>query len=66
LTTGKELIILFSMAGSKGYGKKPLWFWVLVYVVIGGIVYYGIYYLMSGKSGGNMYKAPGSTNETGY
>jgi len=54
------------MAGSKGYGKKPLWFWVLVYVVIGGIVYYGIYYLMSGKSGGNMYKAPGSTNETGY
>jgi hypothetical protein len=28
----------------EGYGKRPWWFWALVYVVVGGIVYAGIYY----------------------
>lgn len=30
------------MYGS-GYGKRRLWQWVLLYVVVGGLVYYGIY-----------------------
>lgn len=34
------------------YGKRPLWQWVLIYVVIGGIIYAGIYYLFLAKKGG--------------
>jgi hypothetical protein len=36
---------------SKGYGKRPLWQWVLLYVVIGGALYYGIYYFMNQGNG---------------
>lgn len=28
----------------KGYGKRPLWQWILIYVVIGAIAYSLIYY----------------------
>jgi hypothetical protein len=37
----------------KGYGKRPLWQWILIYLVVGGALYYGIYYFfMGGKDGG--------------
>ncbi len=41
-------------AGQKsyGYGKRPLWQWVVIYVVIGGIIYAGIYYFFLAKKGG--------------
>lgn len=29
---------------SSGYSKKPPWFWLLVYLVVGGAVYAGYYY----------------------
>lgn len=33
-------------AKSKGgYGKRPLWQWILLYLVVGGILYYLIYIL---------------------
>lgn len=36
----------------KAYGKKPLWQWILIYVVIGGIIYGLIYYfVLAGKGG---------------
>jgi hypothetical protein len=39
---------------SKGYGKRPLWQWILIYV-IAAIVIYGLIYLLfirnSGSSG---------------
>jgi hypothetical protein len=39
----------------KGYGKRPLWQWVLLYIVA-AIVVYGLIYLLffqkSGVSGG--------------
>lgn len=36
----------------KGYGKRPLWQWILIYVVIGAIVYGLIYYFfLAGKGG---------------
>lgn len=35
-----------------GYGKRPLWQWVLIYLFIGGIIYAGIYYLFLAKKGG--------------
>lgn len=42
----------------KGYGKRPLWFWILIYV-IAAIIIYGLIYLIwfhhtgSSKSGTN-------------
>lgn len=46
---------------SKGYGKRPIWQWVLIYIVAAVIVY-GLIYLIffnggdgSGSSGGYSY-----------
>ncbi len=40
---------------AKGYGKRPMWQWILLYVVV-AIVVYGLIYLIfihkSGSSGG--------------
>lgn len=36
----------------KGYGKRPLWQWILLYVIIGGIIYAGVYYFYLSKKGG--------------
>ncbi len=27
-----------------GYGKKPTWFWIVLYLVVGAVVYFLIYY----------------------
>lgn len=40
---------------SKGYGKRSIWFWVVVYVIIAIIVYGLIYLLFFRKSGGTGY-----------
>ncbi len=40
------------MADSNGYGQRPRWQWVLIYVVVGAIVYAGIYYLFFAGYGG--------------
>lgn len=32
---------------SNGYGKRPLWQWIVLYVVLGAIVYGAIYYFMT-------------------
>jgi hypothetical protein len=39
-----------------GYGKRPLWQWVLIYLVVGGALYYVIYLLFfAGKATGGGY-----------
>ncbi len=38
-----------------GYGKRPLWQWILIYLVIGGAVYMAIYYFYFAKKGGMSY-----------
>lgn len=38
------------------YGKRPLWQWLVIYLVIGGIIYAAIYYFILAPKGG--YKAP--------
>ncbi len=43
---------------AKGYGKRPVWQWVLIYVVVAIIVYGLIYVLFIHKSG--------STGTSGY
>lgn len=30
----------------KGYSKKPIWFWVLIYVGVGAVVYFAAYYFL--------------------
>lgn len=40
----------------QGYGTRPMWQWVLLYLVIGGVLYYGIYYFfLKGDSGSSLY-----------
>jgi hypothetical protein len=40
----------------KGYGKRPVWQWVVIYLVVAAIVYGLIYYLfMRGEGGGSGY-----------
>src|SRR5688572_2436581 len=41
-----------SGAKKGGYGKRPMWQWILIYLIVGGIVYYAIYYfVLAGKGG---------------
>ena len=47
--------------GKGGYGKKPLWFWILLYVVIGGLIYYLVYRFYFMKNGYNYNPYSGTT-----
>ncbi len=45
-------------AGEKkeyGYGNRPLWQWVVLYVIIGAVVYGLVYYFFLAKKGGYSY-----------
>lgn len=37
---------------SNNYGKRPLWQWILIYLIIGGIIYYAVYYFAFANKGG--------------
>jgi hypothetical protein len=47
-----------SQKPSKGYGKRPVWYWVLIYVVV-AIIIYGLIYLV-------FIRKTGSTGVGGY
>jgi hypothetical protein len=32
----------------KGYGKRPLWQWAVIYLIVGAVVYFLIYWLFLG------------------
>ena len=49
---------------SYGYGKRPLWQWILLYLVIGGIIYAAIYYFVLAPKGG--YNSGGTSNQSPY
>jgi hypothetical protein len=39
----------------KGYGKRPLWFWLLAYAAVGAVAYLVIYFaFFSGGDGGGL------------
>ncbi|EKD91553.1 MAG: hypothetical protein ACD_30C00002G0050 [uncultured bacterium] len=40
---------------ANGYGKRPLWQWVLIYLIVGGVIYFAIYYFFIGGSGSYSY-----------
>ncbi len=37
---------------SKGYGKRPVWQWVVIYLIVAVVVYGLIYLLFIHKGGG--------------
>jgi predicted lipoprotein with Yx(FWY)xxD motif len=37
---------------NTGYGKRPLWQWIILYIIIGAIIYAGGYYFFISKKGG--------------
>lgn len=39
----------------EGYGKRPMWQWVVIYLVVGLVVYGAIYYFVLAKKGGYSY-----------
>ncbi|MDD2823404.1 MAG: hypothetical protein PHQ59_04990 [Candidatus Daviesbacteria bacterium] len=45
----------------SGYGKRPLWQWIIIYLIIGAIVYGIIYYFVFARMGrsGNNTQTPG-------
>lgn len=45
---------------NKGYGKRPLWQWILMYAVVAAVVYGLIYYFILAKRGAN-YIVPSSS-----
>ncbi len=40
------------MAENETYGKRPLWQWVIIYLIIGAVVYGLIYFFLFAKPGG--------------
>lgn len=48
-----------------GYGKRPMWQWIILYLIVGGIIYYAVYYFFlmpkAGTSTG-LYGTPSSTS----
>jgi hypothetical protein len=40
------------MPSNSGYGKRPLWQWVLLYIIIGGVIYGLVYYFVFAESRG--------------
>jgi magnesium-transporting ATPase (P-type) len=47
----------------KGYGKRPIWQWILLYVII-AIVVYGLIYLIFIHKSGNSGNGTGSSGYT--
>ena len=47
------------LSSQKGYGKRPLWHWIIVYIVI-AIIIYGLIYLIFFHNNGN------SSNSSSY
>lgn len=45
----------------SGYSKRPLWQWILIYAVVGIVVYGLIYYFVFAKKGGTSYNPSPTT-----
>lgn len=50
--------------GKSAYGKRPLWQWVLLYVVIGGLIYAVIYFAFLHKGNSQYSYNTSSTSAT--
>ena len=50
--------------GEYGYGKKSFWQWLIIYIIIGGIIYALVYYFILAKKGGGYSYAPSNNSAT--
>jgi len=48
------------MAGNS-YGGRPMWQWVVIYLAVGGIIYFLVYYFVLAKKGVNYGAVNGGT-----
>ena len=48
------------------YGKRPMWQWVLLYLLIGVVVYGLVYYIFFAKKGGYNYSGSTYQNSSQY
>ncbi len=46
---------------NTSYGTRPLWQWVLIYVIIGAVIYGLVYYFILSKRGGTGYNPVSTT-----
>jgi hypothetical protein len=51
---------------SNKYGKRSMWQWVAIYVVLGIIVYGVVYFLIIGNKSGYNYNSPQPTGPQNY
>ncbi len=49
-----------------GYGKRPLWQWIVIYLVVGLIVYGLIYYFVLAKRVGGYNSGTSQSTQQGY
>lgn len=47
-----------------GYGKRPLWQWIVLYVIVGGALYGLAYYFFFASKGGYNYGVTNTASET--
>ena len=43
--------------------KRPLWQWIVIYLIIGAILYGLVYYFVFARRGGYSVPAPGQTTQ---
>lgn len=46
----------------NSYGKRPLWQWLILYMVVAVVLYGGFYYFFLSKNGGYKYNTPNTYN----
>lgn len=45
----------------KGYGKRPFWQWIVIYLVVAAVVYGLVYYFVLARGSGG-YQVPGAAS----
>lgn len=49
--------------GGKGYGKRPLWQWIVIYLIVGAIIYGLIYYVFLARKNTPVTGSPQNTQQ---
>jgi hypothetical protein len=54
---------IYMAKGKSAYSKRPLWQWILLYVIIGGIIYAAIYFIFLKPKGGYNYGSGSNSSQ---
>jgi len=60
----KKEVINMAEYEKDTYGKRPIWQWIVIYLIIALVAYGAIYYFVLAKKGG--YSSGGNNNDTQY